>query len=364
MFNRTQLLAAAGFLMLAGTVTAQSFEVATVTSKVLERKTRLPGEFTSFQIVDLHARVNSYVEKVSVDIGSAVKEGDVLVTLSAPEMQAQVAEAEARVPAVEAQKVEAQAKLLAAESTYERIREASRTPGAVAANELVLAEKAVEAAKGVIGALDKSVAALRAAVAAQKELLGYLRVTAPFDGVVTQRWAHPGALAGPAAAGKALLRLEQQSRLRLLVAVPEAETGGIVRGAKVPFTLPAFPGETFTGAIARMPHNMDMKTRTMPVELDVVNPSGRLTPGMYPEVQWPFRRPRASMLVPPAAVVTTTERTFVVRVNDGKAEWVNVSKGSPTGDLVEVFGNLKEGDVVVKRATDEIRDGSAITVKR
>ena len=287
-----------------------------------------------------------------------------VVTLSAPEMQAQVAEAEARVPALEAQKVEAQAKLLAAESTYERIKEASKTPGAIAGNELVIAEKAVEAAKGVIGAMDKSVQALRASVAAQKELLTYLKVAAPFDAVVTQRWAHPGALAGPAAGGKALLRLEQQSRLRLQVAVPEAETGGIVRGAKVPFTVPAFPGETFTGVIARMPHNMDVKTRTMPVELDVANPSGRLTPGMYPEVQWPFRRARASMLVPPTAIVTTTERTFVVRVNDGKAEWVSVSRGAASGDLVEVFGNLKDGDVVVKRATDEIREGSALSVKR
>ena len=174
---------ALSFLLTLGIASAQSVEVVQVTSKVLERKSRLPGEFSSFQVVDLHARVNSYVEKVEVDIGSIVKAGQVLVTLSAPEMQAQVAEAEARVPAVEAQKVEAQAKLLGAESTYERIKEASKTPGAIAGNELVLAEKAVEAAKGVIGALDKSVEALRASVSAQKELLTYLRVTAPFDAV-------------------------------------------------------------------------------------------------------------------------------------------------------------------------------------
>ena len=102
----------------------------------------------------------------------------------------------------------------------------------------------------------------------------------------------------------------------------------------------------------------------MPVELDVANPGGRLTPGMYPEVQWPFRRQRLSLLVTPSALVTTTERTFVVRVNDGRAEWVNVSRGGMSGDLVEVYGNLRQGDVIVKRATDEIRDGSTISVKR
>src|SRR5262249_896860 len=129
-------------LAFAAVAGAQSHEVATVASKMLERKSKLPGEFTPFQIVDLHAKVNGYVDKVECDVGTMVQAGQVLITLSAPEMQAQVAEVEARVPALESQKVEAQAKLLAAESTYERIREASKTPGAVAANELVLAEKA------------------------------------------------------------------------------------------------------------------------------------------------------------------------------------------------------------------------------
>jgi len=351
--------------MLAGACVAasQTVEVAEVVSRPLERKSRLPGEFTAYQRVDLHARVSGYAEKVEVDVGSAVKQGQLLVTLSAPEMQARVAEAEARVGTLESQRAEAEARLVGSQSTAERIRAASQTPGAIAANELVLADKAVDAAKAVIASLESSINAAKAAVSAQKELLSYLKVTAPFDGVITERWVHPGALVGPGASG-AMLRLEQQSRLRLIVAVPEGEVGGIPRGARVTFTVPAYPGESFTGVVARVPRTMDPKTRTMPVEMDVVNTGGKLAPGMYPEVQWPFKRARPALLVPPGAIVATTERTFVVRVSGGKAEWVTVARGAPAGELTEVFGALQAGDVVVKRANDEIRDGSAVQVKK
>src|SRR6185295_4091714 len=100
----------------------------------------------------------------------------------------------------------------------------------------------------------------------------------------------------------------------------------------------------------------------MPVELEVRNPDLRLGPGMYPEVQWPVRRPQPSLLLPPTAIVTTTERTFVIRVNNGVAEWVNVSRGARVGDLVEVFGALKDGDLIVRRGTDEIREGARVNV--
>jgi RND family efflux transporter MFP subunit len=340
---------------------AQSIDVSNVFGKVLERRSKLPGEFLPYLSVDLHARVNGYVDKIEVDVGSKVKSGQLLVTMSAPEMQAHAAEAEARVGALEAQKAEAEAKLVAAQNTYERIKAASATPGAVAANELVLAEKAVEAARAVIRSLESGIQAAKAAVSAQRDLMAYLTVTAPFDGIITARWAHPGALAGEA--GRPLLRLEHHSRLRLVVAVPEAESGNIPRGARVAFSVPAHPGETFTGLVSRVPNIMDSKTRTMHVELDVANENHRLAPGMYPEVVWPFRRSRPSLLVPPTAIVTTTERTFVIRITDGKAEWVDVVRGTSAGELVEVFGRLKEGDKILKRATDEIREGTPVTPK-
>ena len=98
----------------------------------------------------------------------------------------------------------------------------------------------------------------------------------------------------------------------------------------------------------------------MAVELDVANPDGTLAPGMYPTVKWPVRRTRPALYVPRTSVVTTTERTFVVRSQNGRAQWVDVRKGAAEGDLVEVLGDLKAGDLVVRRATDELRDGAPL----
>lgn len=245
---------------------------------------RLPGELQPYQRVGVVARVTGIVEKVLVDRGSVVKQGQLLVELSAPEMDAQIAEAAAKVQAVESQKVEAQARVAAQDSVLERLKAASKTPGAVAENDIVQAQKSVDAARAVIVALDKNAAAARAQVEALKRMEAYLRIEAPFDGVITARIAHPGALASPESG--TLLELEQVSRLRLVVGVPEAEYGTVVRGKRLAFTVPAHPGKTFQGVVARPARSLDTVTRTMAVELDVTNANGALAPGMYCEVQW------------------------------------------------------------------------------
>jgi hypothetical protein len=102
----------------------------------------------------------------------------------------------------------------------------------------------------------------------------------------------------------------------------------------------------------------------MPVELDVANPRSALAPGMYPEVSWPVRREGASLLVPPSSIVTTTERTVVIRVKEGRAEWVTVRRGAAVGSQVEILGALRPGDLVVKQGTDEIRDGDPLRVSQ
>ncbi len=344
----------------------QAVETAEVVSQTIAKKSRLPGELSPFMTVALQARVTGFLESIDVDRGSIVKKDQPIARLSAPEMKAQIAEAEAKVRSVESQRAEAEAKVIAAQSTYDRLKAASATPGVIAANELVIAEKSVDAARAVVKSLESAAEAARASVKPLRDLESYLEVRAPFDGIVTERLAHPGALVGPGAgsANGPLVRIEQQSRLRLLVAVPEADAGAIPRGGSVAFKVPAWQGQTFSGVVARVGNVMDAKTRTMPVECEVSNPGLRLAPGMYAEVEWPVRRARPSLMVPATAVVTTTERSFVVRVKDGRAEWVNVGKGVAAGDLVEVFGTVAVGDVVVKRATDEIRDGSAVTVKK
>jgi len=348
----------------AAAVLAQApVEVVKVVAKPVERQTKLPGEFQPYLAVPIFAKVNGFVKAVNVDRGSAVRQGQVLATLEAPEMIAQVAEARSKAQALELQRAEAEAKLATAQSTYDRLKAASATPGVVAENDVVIAQKTMEAAQALVRSYDNSIKAAQAQAQSVQDLQQYLTIKAPFDGIITERNVHPGALVGPGAASAPLLRLHQVSRLRLVVAVPEALVGAIVKGARVPFTVPAYPGETFYGTVNLLAHDLDPKTRTMAVELDVKNPDLRLGAGMYPEVQWPVKRPQPSLLVPPTSIVTTTERTFVVRVNNGVAQWVNVGRGARVGDLVEVFGPLKEGDTIVRRGTDEIREGTKVNVQ-
>jgi membrane fusion protein, multidrug efflux system len=349
-------------VILGAPVWAQTGGLAAVVSKPVSRTVELPAEIHPFLMVSLHAKVPGYVERVLVDRGSEVKQGDLLVELSAPELAAQIAEAESKVDAAEAERLQAEAQLAAAQSTADRLKKASQTPGAVAGNELILAQKQVDALQATVRARQQASLAAQSAVRAQKDMQAYLKITAPFDGVVTDRLVHPGALVGPGP-DPALLVIQQISHLRLVVPVPEENVGAIARGARVAFHVAAFPERTYSGTVARIAHALDPKTRTMPVELDVLNPDGTLAPGMYPTVVWPVRSSRAALFVPKSSVVTTTERTFVIRNDEGHAHWVDVRKGATEGDLIEVSGNLKAGDMVVRRATDELREGAAIETR-
>lgn len=338
---------------------AQTSDLVPVISKPVSRTVELPAEIQPYLTVSLHAKVPGYIDRILVDRGSSVKEGELLINLTAPEMDAQIAEAESKVQAAEADRLQAEAQLSAVQSTYERTQEAAKTPGAIAGNDLIQAQKQVEAAQALVNSRLRASRAAQAAVDSQKAMQTYLKITAPFEGVVTDRLVHPGALVGPPL-DPALLVIQQVSRLRVVVSVPEEDVGGIVRGASVEFTVPAYPRRIYSGKIARVADALDQKTRCMPVELDVFNRDGSLAPGMYPSVRWPVRGQSAELWAPKSGVVTTTERTFVIRDRDGRAEWVDVKKGVTEGDLVEVIGNLKPGDLIVRRATDEIREGTPL----
>lgn len=338
---------------------AQAIETARVTPTAsADRVITLPGELLPFQATAVAARVNGFVDRVLVDLGSQVRQGQTLAVLSTPELVAQSAEALTRVQAAESRKAEAAARLASAATTLERLTRASATAGAVAGLDLERARDDAAAARALVEAQVQAVAGAVAAHDAVRALEQFQRVTAPFAGRIVERLVHQGALAGPATG--ALFRLEDTSRLRLVVPVPEVSIGTVTAGRAIEFRVPAHPGQVFSAKIARSAGSLDPKTRTMSVEADVVNRADALAPGMFPDVSWPIARAGAGLLVPATAVVTTTERTFVIRVTGGRADWVTVKKGPAAGDLIEVQGALAVGDVVVKRGTDEIRNGSAV----
>lgn len=310
-------------------------DAALVEQRSLDALQHLQGELAPFEAVDVYARVSGYVREIPVDRGAAVRAGDVLARLDAPELQQQ--------------RTEAQARLVSSRQTAERLRVAARTQGAVSGHELELADAAMRADSARAEAL--------------KDMEGYLVVRAPFDGVVTDRRVHPGALVGPSQGGGGpLVRLEDHARLRLTVAVPEQLAGVAPVGKDVGFTVSAFPGQAFHGRVARVAGSVDARTRTMPAELDVTS-GGKLAPGMYADVAWPVSRRTPSLFVPPGAIVQTTARTYVIRVRGGTAQLVTVTRGVAGADLAEVFGTLAPGDTLLRRGVEDAADGDAIMLR-
>jgi membrane fusion protein, multidrug efflux system len=342
-------------------------EVVKVASKKLSITTRLPGELQAYEAVAVFPRVTAYVDSISVDRGTRVRSGQMMARLVAPELAAQRAEAQSKLRAAEGQRAEADAKLASDQSTFDRLKSASATPGVVAGNDLEVAQRTVDADRAKVEAMRGSAEAAKSSLKSLSEIEGYLEVRAPFDGVVTERNVHPGSLVGPATGAAAsslpMVRVENISKLRLVVPVPEKYSAGMSAGTKVDFSVPAFPNQTFTGTVARIAHSVEVKTRTMPVELDVQNSDGRLSSGMFPEVLWPVRRTEPTLFVTISAVARTTEATFVIRIRDGSTEWVNVQTGEQDGKSIEVFGGLRQGDEVAVRGSDELRAGNHVTTK-
>lgn len=312
-------------------------EVVKVASKPLDSVIHLEGELAPYERVAIYARATGFVSSVLVDRGSRVRAGQLLISIVAPELNAQRAEAEA--------------KLQGDKATFERLQAAAKTPGAVAGNE-------VETVQATVRADESRLQALRA-------MEQYLSVTAPFDGVITEREVHPGALVGPQGAGSStpMLRLEQVHQLRLTVPVPESSVGAIAKGASAAFSVPAYPGTKFTGTVSRVAQSIEARTRSMPVELDVDNRDGRLAPGMFADVSWPLKRSAPSLFLPPSAIVQSTEKTFVARISDGTVEQVPVQRGVNQADLVEVFGALREGDLIARRGSEELRTGTHVEAR-
>ena len=337
-----------------------------VRSHPLSVTTALPGELQPYESVAIYPKVTGFVQWIGVDRGSKVHQGQLLARLVAPELTSQRTEADARLSSSQSRRTEAEAKTAADNATYERLKVASQTPGVIAENELQIAQQTVAGDRARELALRQTMEAARATLQSVEQTGAYLNITAPFNGVVTARNVHPGALVGPGGGGSsqtAMLNISQISRLRLTVAVPEAAIAYISPGADVGFTVQSFPDRMFHGKVARLAQTLDSKTRTMPVELDVDNTAGTLTPGMFAEVIWPENNRGPSLFVPASAVVRSMESTFVIRIQNGETSWVTVKTGLASGDEVQVFGDLAPGQEIALRGSEELRPQTKVDTK-
>lgn len=319
-----------------------------VVQQPLSTSIQLPAVLEPYQKVSIYPRVNGFVKKVTVDRGSAVKKGQLLLELDAPEINQQYYAAQSKY-------LQAKAVYAGSRDNYERTLAVSETPGTISAHDLELAQARMMADSAI---MNSEMANFRALEATRS----YLTVTAPFDGVITERNVHPGALVGPTTSidGKPMLMLEQEDKLRLVLQVPEIYSGQLSAKQQVRFQVNALPGQVFTGAISRQAGSLNNRYRSEAVEVDVPNAQRRLKPGMYAEVILPVEGSAQALVVPASAVVASTEKKYVVVVKDRHAHWVDVQEGNRHNDSTEVFGSLMPGDKIVLNATDEIKNNTLI----
>jgi RND family efflux transporter MFP subunit len=327
---------------------APALETFQLAKEKLSTEMRVPGEISGFKQVDIYAKVTSFVKDLKVDIGSEVKQGQLLIVLEAPEISSQLAAAESRLKSQEAV-------YLASKSTYNRLLETSKVEGTISKNDLEQAE----------AKKNSDYANYQAAQAANAEvgnIKGYLQIRAPFDGVISARNVNPGAYVGPSGKGSdlPLFTIQQQDRLRLSVYVPEQYSGYLKDGDELTFGVKSLPGQKFSAKIARMSGSLDSHLRSERVELDVPNTKKNLISGMNAEVLLPLNAPDSTYVVPKTAVVTSSEGVYVLQVENGKTKRVNVQKGRELEDRVEIFGDLPAKATLVKAASEEIKDGTVV----
>lgn len=328
--------------------------VTKVTREDLFKEVTIPAEFRPYQEVELHAKVAGYVEKMNVDFGDQVKAGDLLATLEVPELQDELHSAEATGQKAEAD--HANAHLI-----YSRLLAVNKEhPNLVAEQELDTAE-----------ANDHTTAAAMAAAKAEVEkyqtLAAYTKISAPFDGVITRRYADPGTLiqAGTSSDTQAhpIVRVSDNYRLRLDFPVSVDYVKDIQPGDTVEVRIDSMGGKTFTGTISRFTHDVDENTRTMTTEIEVANPDLELVPGMYATVVLKAEKRFGTLAVPTQAV--SGEKAPVVFVINGEnqIERRPVQLGLETPDKYEVLAGLHEGDLVVIGNRSEFQNGQKVEPK-
>lgn len=323
-------------------------EKITLKKDTLETSLTIPGELVAYQQVDLYAKVTGFVKELKVDIGSKVRAGQVLMTLEAPEMMSQLSAAESRLKSQEAL-------YTASQANYNRLVETSKTPGTISQNDL-------EQAEAKRSSDYANLEAARASFREVNDVKNYLVIRAPFDGTITARNVNVGAYVGPTGKGSELpaLILQQQAKLRLVISVPESYSGYLRQGDSVTFKVRSFLSETFHAKLTRLSGALDVRLRSQRAEADVENSDGKLLAGTVTDVSTKLRSSANSFIVPKSAVVNSAEGVFVIKIVNGKAEHVTVKRGLEANDLVEVFGELSENDTLLKKASDEIKEGQEV----
>jgi RND family efflux transporter MFP subunit len=358
---------------------APSAVVAPVIRENLSSTLTVAGQFEPFQDVDLHAKVSGYIRRINVDIGDRVRTGAVIATLEVPELDAQVAGAQAQVRhsqseigRAQSEVTRAQANHVALHEAYTRLDQASKQrPGLVAQQELDDAfakdqnsEAQIDVAKSALEAAREQLGISRADDQRVHALSSYSVVTAPFDGVISKRYADTGSLiqAGTTSNTQAMpvVRLAQSGLLRLRMPVPEADVPFIQEGGEVQVKVQA-TGKTFTGKIIRFTRALDTSTRTMLVEVDVPNPKLTLSPGMYAETVISLQQRNHVLTIPSQAVVQGDSDSYVLALDHAnQVQKKLVTLGIQGSDRTEIVNGLSAGEQVIVSGQVNYQPGETV----
>jgi RND family efflux transporter MFP subunit len=350
----------------------------------LSRDLILTAEFKPYQEVDVMAKVSGYVKEIRVDVGDRVKEGDLLAILEVPEMaddlrksQAGVRHSQSEVKRAEDEIARAKSAHDLAHLSYNRLFQASqKRPGLIAQQEIddaqtkdLVAEAQLAAANSSLAAAGQQVDVDQSSTARVQTMIDYQRVTAPFTGVVTKRYADKGSMiqAGTASQTQAMpvVRLSENGLLRLILPVPESVVPTVHIGQQVEVRVPTL-NRAFPGKVARFSDKVSYQTRTMDTEVDVPNPSLVLIPGMYAEVNLTLARHNAVVAVPVMAIDEDPaggSGSVMVIAPNNRVEVRHVALGLETANRVEIRSGLNDGDMVVLTGRGSLKAGQEVRPK-
>jgi len=365
--------------------------VAKVATADLSRDLILTAEFKPFQEVDVMAKVSGYVKEIRVDVGDRVKEGALLATLEVPEMADDLRKSEAGVRHSQSEVARAQDEIARAKSahdiahlSYDRLFQASqKKPGLIAQQEIddaqskdLVTEAQLAAANSALAAAGQQVDVDQSSTARVQTMIDYERVTAPFTGVVTKRYADKGSMiqAGTASQTQAMpvVRISENGLLRLILPVPESAVPTVHIGQQVEVRVPAL-NRAFPGKVARFVDKLSLETRTMDTEVDVPNADLILIPGMYAEVTLTLSRRNSVLTIPITAVDVDAEAAPKNEASDSpgagrvmvitptsRVEVRKIDLGLETANQVEVRSGLNEGDMVVIGSRSGLQPGEEV----
>jgi RND family efflux transporter MFP subunit len=323
-----------------------------------------PGSTLAFNLADIFARASGYITTRNVDIGSRVKKGDVLVEITAPEIQHQIAQAEATLAQNQATLVQAQATRDLANVTWGRDKTLVQQ-GWVTLEQGDTDRLTLAADQAAVGVAEANIKAQQAQVKVLSQSQIYQTVVAPFDGHITQRNVDVGTLVqADANTGTDMFTLMNDDVLRIQLYVPQDQAFGVAPGVEAVVRVPELPGREFPGTVTRIADALQPGTRTLLTEVDVPNPDHALPAGVYCTVELKIPRKTPSLIVPAAAIVFNADGLSVMVVEDGVARVRKVTESRDFGTTVELSAGVKDGDQVILNPPVDLTDGHKVTIRQ